>query len=202
MKVKFPDFAAVILAAGSSTRMGHPKALLRIGSEYFITHILRNLDALHLRHIVVMLGEHADLIGAALPETMPVHRVVNPEPERGQLSSIQIAIGHLEPDVRGMLVVLVDHPLVRNETYRQILEAAAGKPDRIILPNHNGRNGHPVFFGKRFFPELTQAPMDEGARHVVRQNRSQLISIPVADPGILRDIDDPESYREYITKGK
>jgi CTP:molybdopterin cytidylyltransferase MocA len=44
--------------------------------------------------------------------------------------------------------------------------------------------------------------MDEGARHVVRNNRSQVISIPVADPGILKDIDDPESYREYITKGK
>jgi len=97
------------------------------------------------------------------------------------------------------MIILVDHPLVIKETYRQIFSAAEKDPDRIILPHYNGRNGHPVYFGRKYFPALQSAPVDLGARYVVHHNRAEVLEVPVGDEGILIDIDDPETYRKFIT---
>ena len=199
MDQRITDFTGVILAAGSSRRMGRPKPLLGIEGDIFINRILSNLSAAGLTRILIVLGEHAGDVRSALGGKIKAGIVINPSPERGQLSSIQMALDQLDRSTTGILLVLVDHPLVRSETYRKILETAGEDPDLIIIPNFNGRNGHPVYFGKRFFGELKNAPLDQGARYVVNKYRSEVIAVPVDDDGILKDIDDPELYRKYIS---
>jgi molybdenum cofactor cytidylyltransferase len=193
------DFTGVILAAGSSRRMGKPKPLLGIDGEIFINRILANMSAAGLTRILIVLGEHAGAVRSALAGGIKAGIVINPAPEHGQLSSIQSALDQVDPTTTGVLLVLVDHPLVRGETYRQILETAVKDPDRIIIPNYHGRNGHPVYFGRKFFSDLKNAPLDQGARYVVNKYRSEVIAIPVEDDGILKDIDDPELYKKYIS---
>jgi len=198
MKKMYTHFTAVILAAGSSRRMGRAKALLEVDGDLFINRIMKDLSASGLKNIIVVLGEHAARIETVMPDWIPARKVINPRPDLGQLSSIKLTLKQLDNQTKGIMIVLVDHPLVTQETYRIILNAAVDDPDRIIIPTYHGRNGHPVYFGKKYFPDLEKAPMDQGARYVVHNYRSELHTIPVEDEGILKDIDEPADYRKYI----
>jgi molybdenum cofactor cytidylyltransferase len=99
-------------------------------------------------------------------------------------------------------MVLVDHPLVSEDTYSLLIHTADKLPDSIIIPEFEGKNGHPVCFGKCFFPELLAAPLDQGARYVVRRNRDRIQKVAVNDPGIIRDIDTIDDYERYIGKNR
>ncbi len=194
----FPDITAVVLAAGSSVRMGQPKALLRVEGDVFVTRILKNLAEFGLSDIILVLGEHAPRVEPVLTDQVPVQIIVNPDPTQGQLSSLKLALDYIDKKIKGIILVLVDHPLVQKETYRKILDEAENEPERIIIPSYNGKNGHPVYFGKKYFKSLRETPLDQGAKAVVYQNRSDVITIPVGDSGILKDIDDPDNYRKFI----
>ncbi len=202
MKKIYTHFTAVILAAGSSRRMGRIKALLEVDGDLFINRIIKDLSAAGLENIIVVLGEHAGHIEAVLPDWIPARKIINPRPDLGQLFSIKLALKQLDNRTKGILITLVDHPLVRKKTYRMIMDAAVDDPDRIIIPTYHDRNGHPVYFGKKYFPDLEEAPMDKGARYVVNNYRSELLAVPVADEGILKDIDAPADYRKYIGGAK
>src|SRR5206468_5373262 len=74
--------------------------------------------------------------------------------------------------------------------------ASSGRP--IVVPVHEGRRGHPVLFAARLIPELLAAPLDQGARAVVRAHADELLEVPAPAPGILADIDTPELYAEWV----
>jgi molybdenum cofactor cytidylyltransferase len=190
-----PKIAAVILAAGYSRRMGKPKALLKIGSSIFHDSILEQLRTLPLDPLITVLGD----AGAEIIKTSragPHHLFIsNPQPGKGQLSSLQCALKVLPTDVRGCLLVLVDHPLVKAGTYQKIYHKAFEHPQKIIIPVYNNKGGHPVYFGRPFFTALLEAPLAKGARYVVEKNASDVIRLPVRDSAILIDIDTPEDYR-------
>ena len=92
-------------------------------------------------------------------------------------------------DWDGLLVVLGDMPWITPDTYRQLMEALS--PERIVQPAHDGRPGHPVGFGSAFFPALQALDGDQGGRAVIEENTAALLRIPVNDPGIHRDLDEP-----------
>lgn len=180
--------AGLILAAGQSTRMGFPKALCRYQGETFIERIVR-IHREHDLRTVVVLGFDHEVIFEAI-SSREVEAVMNPNPERGPLSSLQVAL----PLVRrceALLLHPVDHPCVKSETVGRLLKTFNRLPASILIPESKGRKGHPVLFPARYFPDLKEAPLDRGARAVTRQYRPNVHRVPVCDTGIWKNIDRP-----------
>ena len=181
--------ASVILAAGDSRRMGRPKALLPLGRKTFLQHIMDCHLTLGTDPWVVLGRQHRqirsrlDLAGA--------HVLVNPDPDRGPLSSLILALETLD-GYDGALVHPVDHPLVANSTLHALLRRHFRSPACILIPRHRGKRGHPVLFPQRFFGELKRAPLNQGARWVVRRRLSSQLLVPVVDAGVVTNVNRPE----------
>jgi molybdenum cofactor cytidylyltransferase len=188
----------VILAAGSSSRMGKPKALLNIGQTNFVSHICDSLNKSPFKPIWVVVGKSASEIQTQIQTTAKYNFIINPYPEKGQLFSLQLALDNIDEDSAGVLVVLVDHPLVDLRTYHLIYQKAVTHPDSIIIPVFNGKNGHPVYFGQRMFGNLKTAPLTKGARYTVEKNPHKVIRQVVNDNGVIMDIDTVNDYKKYV----
>ena len=197
----------IVLAAGKSSRMGRPKALLPCtGGGTFLTRVVRTLTDGGVDQIVVVVGADADAIRSSARSAGLLVRVVdNPHYEEGQLSSLLKGIESLdlsdssEAPVTGALVTLIDVPLVAPETIRMLLSAFREGSARIVRPASRGRHGHPVIFDRALFAELRSADAREGAKQVVRAHSSELLDVEVSDEGAFTDIDTPEEYARYIS---
>jgi molybdenum cofactor cytidylyltransferase len=184
---------AIILAGGASSRMGSPKALLLWQENTFLESIHYSCRAAGISTIVIVTGFHNDAIRTAHPN-LDADWIENTAPEHGMLSSIRCGLSLLSSKTN-VLLCLVDHPAAQVETYRTLITAA--QPDRIVIPVFSSRRGHPVIFGADFIPELQEGDCPKGARSVVHAHPDALYEVPVADPGILWDIDTPEEYTRY-----
>jgi len=180
----------ILLAAGESRRMGYPKPLLLIDGKTFIEKIAATMLAVVPR-LVIVLGAHRDRVRAAIPHDERIEIVENPNYSLGQLSSLKIGLGALRTDADGAIVHLADHPAVRVESFRAIVDTyeRTGKP--IVIARNGGRRGHPVLFDRSVFAELRNAPEGEGARHVVNADASRVEYVDLDDPGINLDLDTP-----------
>jgi len=186
--------AAIILAAGSSSRMGRPKALLPIAHTTFLRHILELYRDSGVGRTVVVLGKDSGTVGAEFAGT-DAKIVVNPRPEGGQISSLLVGLRVLEPLAPSAVIVHpVDHPAVTAATVGQIVDSAITRPGKIIIPVCAGRRGHPVVFPSGVFEELKNVPSGQGARAVTRSHRSDVVEFETEDEGVLTDIDTPEEY--------
>src|SRR5260370_33027769 len=139
----------------------------------------------------MVLGAHSDCVRVAIPYDARITIVENPNYARGQLSSLKVGLGAIQPDAAGALVHLGDHPMVRAETFQAIAYwyDEAGKP--IVIARHNGHRGHPVIFDRELFAELQSCPEEEGARHVVDADASRVAYADLPDSGINLDLDTP-----------
>jgi molybdenum cofactor cytidylyltransferase len=189
---------AVILAAGESRRMGSPKAMLpdRDGTP-FVVRGVRTLRAAGLTDVVVVTGGTHDEVVGVLERELPGTRVVrNPAPGRGQLSSLLTGLDALEqPELEGVLVTLVDVPFCDPSTVRAVIAAWRATGKRIVRPALGPRHGHPVLFDRGLFAALRAAPLEEGAKHVLRAHAAHVENVAVDDEGCLVDIDTPDDYR-------
>ena len=195
------DVAAIVLAAGQSRRMGFPKALLPIDGHTFLQHVVAALAASRASAIYVVLGSDHQRIRAEV-DVAPAEVVLNPNWEQGQLSSLVTGLCALPPGrYDAALMALVDHPLIDPVVVDAVIGGfeATGRP--IVVPVHDGRRGHPVLFAAALFPELLAAPLDQGARAVVRAHADEVLEVPTPAPGILADIDTPQLYAEWVLKG-
>jgi molybdenum cofactor cytidylyltransferase len=192
--------AAIVLAAGESRRMGFPKALLPIEGHTFVEHILAAFAASRVSDAYVVLGAHRERILAEV-RLGAAQVVVNDRWEQGQLSSLVAGLRALPAGAHdAVMMALVDHPLVDPDVVDSIIRAfeATGAP--IVVPVHEGRRGHPVLFATRLVPELLAAPVDQGARAVVRAHSGEVLEVPSPAPGILADIDTPQLYAEWMRR--
>lgn len=198
--------AGVVLAGGASRRMGVAKAGLVHAGRTFLARVVGTLRAGGAGDVVVVAGSAHDAVRAALPAGDPARVLRNPAPERGQLSSLKVALAHLAAPGAGtpplgVVVALVDHPTVSAATVARLIAALRG-PDApaIVLPTHAGRRGHPVAFAARVWPELLACPDEQGARAVVHADPARVVEVAVDDPGILVDVDTPDDFRR-LTAG-
>jgi len=191
--------SAVILSAGESSRMGRPKALLPIDGQTFIERIVASLRHGGIERIVVVLGFNAEELRRQTAH-LAVDVLINPDYQRGQLSSLQVAVRHLQTDknCHGMMVHLVDHPYIDPKLVQLMLRRFDESKPLIVVPRHQGKRGHPVIFSRALFGELLDAPMDEGAKAVVNAHRDETLEIDTEDVGITLDIDTPELYRQHV----
>jgi len=189
----------VVLSAGESSRMGRPKALLPIDGQTFIERIVGALKQGGIERIVVVLGFNADALRQQISH-LPVEILVNPDHKLGQLSSLQVAVRHLQAakDCDGMMVHLVDHPYIDSKLVNIMLRRFDESKFSIVVPRHQGKRGHPVIFSRALFDELLGAPLDQGAKAVVNAHRQDTLEIDTEDVGITLDIDTPELYRQHV----
>lgn len=197
--------AAIILAAGDSTRMGRPKALLLDpDGRPFVARLVRTFSAAGIQQVIVVTGSlHAQIASALAADDLPVvpQLVNNPQPALGQISSLWTGLdAAIQSRVPGVLMTLVDIPLVQVSTVRQVIDAWAQHRAPIVRPAVGNRHGHPVLFDQSVFDALRHAPITEGARAVVHANADRIVDVPVDDEGCLLDVDTPADYDAVIRK--
>ena len=188
----------VVLAAGRSRRMGRAKALLPTGTgdETFVTRIVRVLREGGVHDVFVVVSPEGDAVRAALSAlNEPPGILVNPDPDQGQLSSLLIGLQAIDrPGVAGMLLTLVDVPLVGPGTVRALLQAHEKTRAPIVRPCQDGRHGHPVLFDRRVFGALRKADPATGAKSVVHAHLDAAVEVPTDDAGAFVDVDTSSDY--------
>ncbi len=182
--------------------MGRDKALLPLGRETFLEHLIETLRH-EVSPLLLVLGHHADEIAGRIPRPADVQILRNTDYKLGQLSSLRAALRSLKGQpVAGVIVCLVDHPAITTAVIRALLERFRGGQSRIIIPTCDGRRGHPVFFSAELFAELLDAPLDQGARVVVRRHGDEVELVETGEEGILLDIDRPDDYELLLERWK
>jgi molybdenum cofactor cytidylyltransferase len=187
------SYAGIILAAGESSRMGSPKALLEFRGETFLDRLIGCLEA-QCSPVIVVLGHTPEVIRAGVRVPGKAEFVLNPQYQLGQFSSLQCGLRAVPADAEGVIFTPVDHPTIEVATVRRLL--ATGAP--IAIPQYLGRHGHPVLFTRAFIAEIQALPPQERARTVLHRHTNQIRYIDVPDAGILDDIDDPEAYQRLL----
>ena len=188
---------AIILAAGRSSRMGRSKALLPHldGKTTFVAHAVGELRAAGLP-VILVVGRHDDDALRAAVVQLQAEFVSNPDPDRGQLSSLVAGLEVADHTYRAEAVVVlpVDVPLITAAGIRALCTRAASG-GAILRSASGGRHGHPVLFTREVFDELRHADPALGARSVVRADPSRVVDVEVGEPGVLVDVDTPDDYR-------
>ena len=190
--------AAAILSAGESSRMGSPKALLPYRGTTFLENLIEvtRHPRIGITHIV--LGAGADSIRDKL-QLNAAWIVVNDEWKKGQLSSIQAAVRSLPAgQTEGMILCPVDHPLVSAKLVSQLIEEFDSAGKAVVLPTYRGRRGHPVIFRATLYDELLRATPEIGARQVVWAHADEISEVPTEEPGVILNLNDPETLRKAL----
>jgi CTP:molybdopterin cytidylyltransferase MocA len=188
--------AGVVLAAGASTRMGRPKALLPLDESTYVESVCRSLSAGGADPLIVVLGADADPIRGAV-DGLDAEVVLNLDWEQGMLSSLQAAIRVLErsADAEALLMALVDLPRIRAATVAALIDGWRRSRAPVVVPRCRGKKGHPVVIGRALWSELLSADPSGGARPVLARYAEQSAAVDVDDPWILQDADTPAEHR-------
>ena len=193
--------AAVVLAAGGSTRMqaGH-KLLLPVNGRPMIAAVVYRVMAAGFRPLVVVTGFNGQAIIQAL-EGLTVQGVVNRRWRQGLATSLKCGLKALPSETTGVLFVLADMPLVDVKTLVELRELFTRRDcDAIVYPAHQGRQGNPVLFPRRFFSEIMALKGDRGAQGVLRRHAADSIALPVDSRAVLVDFDTDQDYDDLKLK--
>jgi molybdenum cofactor cytidylyltransferase len=192
------NLSAIILSAGSSSRMGTPKALLNIGNTTFIQHIIETVESVGLTNNVVVLGFESQTIRETLPSFSGTI-IVNEAWEQGQLSSIIAGLDVLDQiNCDGVLICPVDHPIISTALIKKLIESFQQSHKKIVIPTYHGRRGHPIIISSELFTEINNASLNVGLREVVRAHKDDICEVPTEEEGVIINIDTPEDYQKYI----
>lgn len=177
--------------------MGRLKALVPVSeSETFLSHLVRSFDSAGTDDIVVVAGyEGSRVVDEVSRERLPCRVLLNPHYEQGQFSSILAGLDGIDhPGIDGMLLTLVDVPLVSAATIRAVTARYRETHAPVVRPVHGDEHGHPVVIDRSLFAALRRADPAYGAKPVVRANVSASGDVPVDDRGAFEDIDTPADY--------
>lgn len=203
-----PSFCAIILAAGESSRMGRDKALLPWppsssgpGGKTFLSAAIESL-AFNDLVIVVVGNNHPELTPIVFACGGVVVR--NPEPERGQFSSLRLGLQEVLNQGRdAAMLTLVDRPPAKAATLRMLRAAfddVAAREKWALIPEYEGRRGHPILVGREMIEAFLKAPPASNAREVQHQHADRIEYLPVDDPLIVLNVNTPEDYADLANQ--
>lgn len=194
----YPEIAAVILAAGSSSRMGQPKQLLEWQGKTLLEGIVAKVKEAGTGEVFVVLGAKAQKIIPVL-EDQPITLVENPDWERGMGTSVVAGVrAAMASGADAALVVLVDQPYVSVALLRDILQLHREHPKALIVSDYGTHSGVPALFPAFFFPELLLLKGDEGARKIIKRYSREKIAVSFPEGNL--DLDTPEDWNRLISE--
>lgn len=187
--------AAVVLAAGQSSRMGENKLTLPLDGKPLLRHVADAIRLSRIASVHVVLGHQAESVRALFcPDE--ARFVLNEDYRDGLSTSLRAGIAALPADVDAAMIFLGDMPDVDPVLIDRMVDAFDPQQMReIVLPKRNGRRGHPVLWGRRFFPFLLEKTSgDSGARHLIGQYPDWIVEIDADNDGVFTDLDTPEAF--------
>ena len=194
-----PKVWAILLAAGESSRMGQLKALLPWRNTTLLEHQIRSLLAAGAHEVVVVLGHDADRLSPIVDSIDNASWVLNPGYRQGKTTSLKTGVAALAgQQVSDVLLLSVDQPR-STETVRTILQRHLESSNRITIPTHGGKGGHPIAIVAELLPEL--AAIDEesqGLKAVVRRHAEATERFELGEPELLWDLNTPEQYQQAL----
>jgi molybdenum cofactor cytidylyltransferase len=195
-----PAVAAVVLAAGGSSRMPELKQLLPLGGRPMVRWAVEAACAAGLAQVVVVVGAQAEAVEQALAG-LPAEVVRNERWPEGMSSSVRAGLQALQPGTRAALMLLADQPGVRPDLLRALVDGylASGAP--IVVPVFCGRRGNPVLFDRSLFPELMAVEGDRGGRVVIARHESAVHCVDVDDAAVISDVDTRQDYERTRSQG-
>jgi xanthine dehydrogenase accessory factor len=191
--------SAIILAAGQASRFGQCKQLMPLGGKVLLQHVLDNLGASKVDDIVVILGARA----AEIQETVTFGRarvVMNRDHAQGMSTSIQAGLRSLSPETEAAMIVLADEPFVTTHTYDTLVDEYRAKRASVVVPTYQGFRGNPVVVDRSLFAEMMEIRGDIGCRAIFGEHPQSIVKVPVADRGVVTDIDTMEDFRGVTSR--
>jgi len=204
-----PSFAGLILAAGESSRMGMDKALLPwppqvagqpLVKDTFLSAAIRSL--LGTDFVAVVAGKNESAL-EAIAYANGASIVTNPDPSRGQFSSLQVGLHEVLNRGRDAAVItLVDRPPVSAATVQQLQDTFAGAPENVwgIVPEFSGKHGHPFIAGRELIEAFLQAPPTANARDIEHRHQEHIQYMTVSEPFVALNINTPEDYAALLAR--
>lgn len=195
MKAKI---GAVVLAAGTASRMGRQKLLLPLGCQPLLAHVLAAVRQVKLAGCVAVIGEPRRAL-ACLCRQYGIDSVYNADRLRGQSSSVRLGLSALPPGLDGVLFFPGDQPLVPPSLVRALVrQFAQSGGNSIVVPACAGQGGSPVLFGAPWFGSLAALEGDRGGKSILRQFDQHVVRVEWMQAEAFWDADTPEDYRRLV----
>ncbi len=193
--------AAIVLAAGSSRRMGQFKPLLLLGNRPLIWQVVHDVRiALPEAEVLLITGYQADHVRQALLD-QDVRFVHNPHHEPGEMfSSVKAGIETLSATCDAFLIVLGDQPMVRQQTVRELCNRWNETRAPAVIPTHHGKRGHPIVIDASRAGEILSLPKDATLKTFISQVADRVVELPTDDPAVVADVDTPEDYQDALRR--
>lgn len=193
-----PAIGAVILAAGTSSRLGRPKQLLKLGDKPVFRYAVDSALRSHLSPVVIVAGNQRNALERHLVN-MDAQLKFNPDYQSGMASSLRVGIQALWEQVQAAVVFLSDQPLVPDLVVRDLVRTYLTNRNqgcRIVRPSYAGLPANPVLFDAELFEELQNLTGDTGARDLIRVHQSHLWTLAYADATWGLDVDTEEDWAQ------
>jgi molybdenum cofactor cytidylyltransferase len=189
--------AAVILAAGGSSRMGQPKQLLKFRGTSLLRRAIDTALAVPTEQVIVVLGHAADQLMPECEATAATV-VINDQWQEGVSTSLRGGLAAVGSDARGVFIYPADMPLVTPEALRELVhrQQASGRP--AAMTEAGGVRGVPVFITRSLFPSLMIQEGDVGGAQYLRAHPEAVEAVHFDDPDLIRDVDRPEDYARLL----
>lgn len=190
------NVTAIVLAAGTSSRMGEAnKLLLDFKGQPIVKWVIDSVQESTIDELVVVGSELSlDNLKHLVPSDSLL--VENYEYKSGMTSSIQAGV-RVANETNALMICLGDLPLLKTDSINRILKVYRENPDRIVLPSHNGRKGNPVIFPSDFRSDILEHQEPEGCKAIIQMNKDRVLLVE-ADSSVLQDIDTPDQYKDLL----
>ncbi len=192
---------AILPAAGASRRMGRPKLLLPFGDSTLVGSVVAALRGGGVGKIVLVIASGDEDL-RTWAEKAGVTLAVNPDPDRGMLSSIQEGVAALDRTDVLLLVTPADLPNLRAETVALLIERMRETGAPLGLPVHHGKRGHPLAIAPALIPEIGTLDLAVGLKQLRDRHEAELLEVEVGDAGVVEDVDTPEDYALHRARAR
>ncbi|MFW5721738.1 MAG: DVU_1551 family NTP transferase [Desulfohalobiaceae bacterium] len=197
------DVAAIVLAAGLSSRMDRFKPLAPLGDSTVLGRVMATLACAGVEQVLVVTGHRAEEV-AGMAKGGGARAVRNPDYHEGMFTSVRAGVKGLDPETSGFFLLPVDIPLVRPATLRRLIEVFDPGSATVVHPAFLGRRGHPPLLSAQIIPRIMKSHGHGGLRAVLERfeagNAHRVKEVTVADAGVLQDMDTEQDYLEVCRR--